>query len=76
VYLCHGILTCQAIQFNTLHTNVLDKLEICAVLGYYATSCGNCLPMFQNNIVPYSRVMQHHTISQKSADLVNITLEA
>ena len=34
----------------------LDLLEICAVLGYYATSCGNCLPTFWDVSVPYLRV--------------------
>jgi hypothetical protein len=31
--------------------------QICGLLGYYAASCGNCLPMFRDNIsVPSSRV--------------------
>jgi hypothetical protein len=34
-----------------------DVDEICALLGYYAASCGNCLPTFRGNIsVPSSRV--------------------
>jgi hypothetical protein len=34
-----------------------DADEICALLGYYAALCGNCLPMFQGSIsVPSSRV--------------------
>jgi hypothetical protein len=34
-----------------------DVDEICALLGYYAVSCGNCLPTFQGNIsVTFSRV--------------------
>jgi hypothetical protein len=34
-----------------------DVDNICALLGYYAASCGNCLPTFQNNVsVPSSRV--------------------
>jgi hypothetical protein len=32
-------------------------IEICALLGYYAASCGNCLPTFRDNVlVPSSRV--------------------
>jgi hypothetical protein len=32
-------------------------VEICAVLGYYAASCGDCLPTFRENVsVPSSRV--------------------
>jgi hypothetical protein len=27
-----------------------DVDEICALLGYYAVSCGNCLPMFRENL--------------------------
>jgi hypothetical protein len=35
----------------------MSILEICAVLGYYATSCCNCLPTFRDNVsVPSSRV--------------------
>jgi hypothetical protein len=31
--------------------------ELCALLGYYAPSCGNCLPTFRDNVsVPSSRV--------------------
>jgi hypothetical protein len=34
-----------------------DIDEICALLGYYAASCGNCLPKFRDNIsVPFSLV--------------------
>ena len=33
-----------------------DVDEISALLGYYAASCGNCLPTFRNNVsVPFSR---------------------
>jgi hypothetical protein len=32
--------------------------EICALLGYYTASCGNCLPTFQDNVsVPSSRIL-------------------
>jgi hypothetical protein len=27
-----------------------DVYQICAVLGYYAASCGNCLPTFRDDI--------------------------
>jgi hypothetical protein len=31
--------------------------KICCLLGYYAASCGNCLPTFRDNVsVPSSRV--------------------
>jgi hypothetical protein len=34
-----------------------DVDEICALLGYYAASCGNCLPTFRDNVwVPSSGV--------------------
>ena len=34
-----------------------DVDEICGLLGYYAASCGNCLPTFQDNVsVTSSRV--------------------
>jgi hypothetical protein len=33
-----------------------DVENICSLLGYYAASCGNCLPMFRDNVwVPSSR---------------------
>jgi hypothetical protein len=33
------------------------KIEICALLGYYASSCGDCLPTCRDNVsVPSSRV--------------------
>jgi hypothetical protein len=32
------------------------QVEICAVLGYYAASCGNSLPTFRGNVsVPSSK---------------------
>jgi hypothetical protein len=34
-----------------------DVDDICGLLGYYAASCGNCLPTFRDNVwVPSSRV--------------------
>jgi hypothetical protein len=48
-------------------------VEICALLGYYAALNGNPLPMFRGNVsVPSSRVKK----SKKSADLINIAVEA
>jgi hypothetical protein len=42
-------------KWRKLHSEELHK--ICAVLGYYAASCGNPLPTFRNNVsVPSSRV--------------------
>jgi hypothetical protein len=33
-----------------------DVDEICSLLGYYAASCGNCLPTFRDNVsVPSAR---------------------
>jgi hypothetical protein len=32
-----------------------DVYEMCTLLGYYAASCGNCLPTFRDNVsVPFS----------------------
>ena len=44
-------------------------LEICALLGYYAALCGNCLPMFQDNIPEECRSHQHCGGSLKSISL-------
>jgi hypothetical protein len=31
--------------------------DICGLLRYYATSCGNCLPTFRDNVlIPSSRI--------------------
>jgi hypothetical protein len=39
-------------KLKTLHRT------ICAVLGHYAASCGNCLPTFRDNVsVPSSTVL-------------------
>jgi hypothetical protein len=36
---------------------VMDWIEICGLLWYYAASCGNCLPTFRDNLsVTSSRV--------------------
>ena len=40
-----------------------DVDEICALLGYYAASCGNPLPTFRYNVsVPSSRVKKYFLI--------------
>jgi hypothetical protein len=47
-----------------------DVDEICALLGYYAASCGNCLLTFRDNVsVPSSRIKSSSTWS---ADLMLI----
>jgi hypothetical protein len=44
-------------------------LEICALLAYYATSCGNCLPTFRDNVsVPSSRVKSPGRKERKPAN--------
>jgi hypothetical protein len=59
--------------------------EICALLGYYAASCGNWLPTFRYNVsVPSSRIkspsrtitIRRREMSQKSADLVSKRVHA
>jgi hypothetical protein len=50
-----------------------DVDDICALLGYYAASCGNCLPTFRDNVsVPSSQVIttRRRVISQKIAEIV------
>jgi hypothetical protein len=42
--------------------------EICALLGYYAASCGNCLPTFRDNVsVPSSRAKSPSRKDRKPA---------
>jgi hypothetical protein len=42
--------------------------EICALLGYYAASCANCLPTFRYNVsVPSSRVKSPSRKERKKA---------
>jgi hypothetical protein len=65
-------------------TNYL--IEICALLGYYSTLSGSSVLTFRDNVsVPSSRVKKSKkrasttkrcVISQKIADLINITAEA
>jgi hypothetical protein len=46
----------------------LYEMKSCALLGYYAASCGNCLPTFWNNVsVPSSRVKSPSTKERKPA---------
>jgi hypothetical protein len=45
-----------------------DVYEICALLGYYVASCGNCLPTFRDNVsVPSSRVKSPSRKERKPA---------
>jgi hypothetical protein len=47
-------------MISGLHCNVDD---ICALLGYYTASSGNCLPTFPDNVsVPFSRVKKSKTL--------------
>jgi hypothetical protein len=44
-------------NWNSVYVMIYVWYEICALLGYYAASCGNCLPTFRDNVsVPSSRV--------------------
>jgi hypothetical protein len=46
-----------------------DVVEICALLGYYAMSCRNCLPTFQDNVsVPSSGVRAQEKKKEKRWD--------
>jgi hypothetical protein len=50
-----------------------DVDENCALLGYYAASCGNCLPTFRDNeSVPSSKAKSPSL--QKSAVLIILIL--
>jgi hypothetical protein len=69
--------------FSRLRTRILG--EITALLRYYASSCGNYLPTFRNNVsFPYSTVKgskktittRRCVMPQKSADLTYIATEA
>jgi hypothetical protein len=53
-----GYMNTENWTFSTLISGIRrDVHEICALLGYYAVSCGNCLPTFRHNVsVPSSRV--------------------
>jgi hypothetical protein len=48
---------------------IVRRVEICALLGYYAASCGNFFTLF-------TVITRRRVISQKSADLINIAAEA
>ena len=63
--------------------------EICALLGYYAASCGNCLPTFRDVSLPYffpswtylplEMVNNYHMTLRnipEERDLINIAAEA
>ena len=54
-------------MYNIKFTN-RSVTAICDLLGYYATSCGNCLPAFRDNVsVPYSRVKSPSRKERKPA---------
>jgi hypothetical protein len=47
---------------------IFKYIEICALLGYYAASCTNCLPTFRDNVwVPSSRVKSPSRKERKPA---------
>jgi hypothetical protein len=49
-----------------------DVDETCPLLGYYATSCDNCLPTFRDNLsVPSSRVKSP---SRKDSDCLPVKM--
>jgi hypothetical protein len=51
------IVTTDKVVSVTLISGFRSDVEICAFLGSYAASCGNCLPTFRDNVsVPSSRV--------------------
>jgi hypothetical protein len=53
---------CVSLKLRDLNSDFRrDVDKICAVLGYYAASCGNCLPTFRDNVsVPSSRVKKFY----------------
>jgi hypothetical protein len=56
-YTCREMV--QEVRIRKLHISSDTSFcnEIYTVLGYYAASCGNCLPTFRDNVsVPFSRV--------------------
>jgi hypothetical protein len=54
----------EAVGFVSSARNSLFS-EICGLLGYYAASCGNCLPTFRYYVsVPSSRVSPTRTLDQ------------
>jgi hypothetical protein len=68
----------RALCFTTYHfasLPALSRIKICALLGYYAASCDNCLPTFRDRYVVRKRrktiTTRRRVISQKSADLIN-----
>jgi hypothetical protein len=47
--------TLKNIQAYLVRNSLKKHFEICALLGYYAASCDNCLPTFRDNVsVPSS----------------------
>jgi hypothetical protein len=49
-------------------------VEICALLGYHATSNGNPSPIFRDNVSDTSSRVKKS--KKKSADLINVAAEA
>jgi hypothetical protein len=47
--------TCYLFCLTLISGFCRDVDEICGLLGYYAASCGDCLPTFRDNLwVPFS----------------------
>jgi hypothetical protein len=62
----HGLMTDEAVTLISGFRRDVD--EICALLGYYAASCGNCLPTFRDNVsVPSSQVKNPSRKERKPA---------
>jgi hypothetical protein len=40
----------QAVEEQSAQSTGINFDDICALLAYYATSCGNCLPTFRDNV--------------------------
>jgi hypothetical protein len=58
-----------ALSENTCNWDCVCLFEICALLGYYAASYGNCLPTFRDNVsVPSSRVKSPNRIREDGTD--------
>jgi hypothetical protein len=47
------------------HCSRSDNDDICALLGYYATSYGDCLPTFRDNVSVQSSRVKSPSIAQR-----------
>jgi hypothetical protein len=61
-------------MFLKRHTLILgfhrDVDEICALLGYYTVSCGNCLTTFRDNVsVPSSWIKSPRRKESRHSDV-------